>query len=114
LIPEPKNVWSYTSVIAHNIAFYYHHQAMYKTKNEEQKRASLEEALAWYKVVMNVPKNIGISFNHLRIGQLRYELGDFEKAKDEFMRVYMADGEEGFSDEDPKYFELIRPIIDIK
>jgi len=114
LIPEPKNNWVYASVSAHNIASYYNHQAMYKAKNEEQKRALLEEALVWYKVVMSVPYNIGIGFNHLRIGQVRYELGDFEKAKDEFMRVYMADGEEGFSDDDPKYFELIKPIIDKK
>ena len=111
LIPEPKNEWSDASIIARNIASYYFTKAMHKSKNEKQKQELLEKALMFYKVVMSFSQNIGVSYNHLRIGLIRYEMGDYEKAKDEFMRVYMAEGEEGFVDEDPKYFELIQPIV---
>ena len=48
---------------------------------------------------------------HLRLGQLRYERGELERAADEFMRAYMGAGDTIFAGEDPKYFELIRPHL---
>ena len=48
---------------------------------------------------------------HMRLGQLRYQRGEMERATDEFMRAYMGAGDTLFAGEDPKYFELIQPFL---
>jgi tetratricopeptide (TPR) repeat protein len=48
---------------------------------------------------------------HMRLGQLRFRRGEITRATDEFMRVYMASGEQFFQGEDDKYFQLIRKFV---
>lgn len=99
LIPEPKNSWASAMVLLASIAENYFLDG------------NFSDAIKVYAQLMAFPEATTIVNYHLRIGQIRYEFGEFNKAKDEFMRVYMDDGEEGFKYVDPKYFELIRPII---
>ena len=60
---------------------------------------------------MNCPGAIGNPFIHLRLGQAQYELGDIDRAKDELVRAYMGGGDEIFSNDDNKYFELVKTTI---
>lgn len=70
-----------------------------------------EEALEYYGYAVKSKGGLGEPLIHLRLGQLRYELGDMEKAKDELIRAYMGAGDIIFEAEYPKYFNLIRDII---
>lgn len=70
-----------------------------------------EDALTYYGNAVMSKGGLGEPLIHLRLGQIRFELGDVEKSKDEFMRAYMGGGEFIFEGENPKYFDLIRPII---
>jgi len=69
------------------------------------------EALNYLKECMYCPDAIGNPFIHLRLGQVQYELGNLERAKDELARAYMGDGDEIFADEDPKYFQLVKSVL---
>ena len=40
-----------------------------------------------------------------------YELNNFKQAQDYLIRAYMLDGEEVFSDADPKYLNYIKALI---
>ncbi len=48
---------------------------------------------------------------HLRLGEVYFELENFEKAADELARAYMAEGKDVFEDEDPKYFAFLATKI---
>jgi tetratricopeptide (TPR) repeat protein len=69
-----------------------------------------ENALEYYGYAVNSEGGLGEPLIHLRLGQLRFELGHLEKAKDELMRAYMGGGDLMFKGEDPKYFQIIREI----
>jgi tetratricopeptide (TPR) repeat protein len=60
---------------------------------------------------MHCPDALGNPFIHLRLGQVQYELGNVERAKDELGRAYMGGGPEQFSDEDPKYYAFLRQFM---
>lgn len=70
-----------------------------------------EDALEFYGNAVMSDGGLGEPLIHLRLGQLRYELGQKEKAKDELMRAYMGGGMDYFQGENPKYFGLIRDIV---
>lgn len=70
-----------------------------------------ENALEYYGYAVNSTNGLGEPLIHLRLGQLRFEMGDIEKAKDELMRAYMGGGDLIFEGEDSKYFQLIRKIV---
>jgi hypothetical protein len=57
---------------------------------------------------MHGPDALGNPFLHLRLGQCRFELGDLDRAADELARAYMADGEDVFDGEDPKYLAFLK------
>ena len=59
-------------------------------------------------LAMQCPDAIGNPFLHLRLGQCLFELGDLDQAADELARAFMAEGEEIFDDEDPKYLEFVQ------
>lgn len=75
---------------------------------------NLERAFDYYSQAVRAKGGLGWPPFHLRLGQLRYERGEMDRAKDELMRAYMGSGELIFSSEDPKYFELIRDIVEKK
>lgn len=70
-----------------------------------------ENALEYYAYAVNSAGGLGEPLIHLRLGQLRFELGHIEKAKDELMRAYMGGGDLMFQGEDSKYFQIIREIV---
>jgi len=51
---------------------------------------------------------IGNPFNHLRLGQTRFELGNMDRAADELARAYLPEGKKLFESEDPKYLDFIK------
>jgi tetratricopeptide (TPR) repeat protein len=61
---------------------------------------------------MHCPDAIGNPFLHLRLGQCLFELGNLDRAVDEFSRAYAVGGAEIFSEEHAKYFEYLKTRID--
>ncbi|WP_298312664.1 tetratricopeptide repeat protein [uncultured Aquimarina sp.] len=99
LIPEPKHSWN------ESWAFFYGLSELYFQNNQ------FPEALDYLEECVQCPHAIGNPHVHLRIGQIRYELGQIEKAKDELMRAYMGGTIEIFEKEDQKYFSLIQKHV---
>lgn len=108
LLPEPLEQWSYIRILWGSIQENYWLNARFN----EGKKGGYIEALEYWKKIIQLPYSMSKPHNHFRIGQIRYELGQFEKAKDELMRTYLISGMERFNGEDKKYFELIKPIVD--
>jgi tetratricopeptide (TPR) repeat protein len=57
------------------------------------------------------PGTIGNPWVHLRCGQMRFELGQMDRAADELARAYMGGGREIFQGQDPKYFALVEQVL---
>jgi len=110
LLSEPIEEWTYIRILWRCIAENYWLNAQFN----EGRKGGYIEALEYWKKIMRLPHSVGSSTYHFRIGQIRYELGQFDKAKDELMRAYLSDGMDAFKYDDKKYFELIRPIIEEK
>ncbi len=70
-----------------------------------------DRALDYYHDALRSEGGLGDPGLHFRLGQIRYEMGNIEKAKDELMRAYMGSGDIIFQGEDPKYFNVIKPHI---
>lgn len=58
------------------------------------------------------PGGLGNPWLHLRLGQVRFELGEEPRAIDELARAYMGGGREVFEGEDPKYFALVERVLE--
>jgi tetratricopeptide (TPR) repeat protein len=71
-----------------------------------------EQAFNYFSQAVRAKGGLGWSHIHLRLGQLRYERGEMERAKDELMRAYMGSGHLIFESEDPKYYDLIKDIVE--
>jgi hypothetical protein len=112
LLPEPKDQWNCTSVVLRGIAENYYLKAFFDSKSEDESRKYYLLSLQYFEEYMKDPDSIGAAVNHSKIGRIWYELGDFENAKEELMRAYMAEGKEWFDDLDLKYYELIRPMVE--
>ena len=69
------------------------------------------EAHTYLTECMRCPGAIGNPFIHLRLGQVQFEIGNIERAKDELARAYMGGGPEQFEDEDPKYLTFLRKYM---
>ncbi len=67
-----------------------------------------DESLRYFGEAVRSEGGLGDPSIHFRLGQIRYEQGEIEKAKDELMRAYMGSGEIIFQGQDPKYFDLIK------
>jgi tetratricopeptide (TPR) repeat protein len=50
-------------------------------------------------------------FVMMRLGQSALEIGKIEEAREYLLRAYMLEGEDIFSDEDKKYLDSIRDLI---
>ncbi len=99
LLPEPITEWEASTWILTAIA------DTYFLAND------FENALQPLIQVMHCPGAIGNAFIHLRLGQVQFELGNTERAKDELARAYMGAGEEIFEDDDPKYLKFIKKFL---
>jgi tetratricopeptide (TPR) repeat protein len=99
MIPEPK----YESIYATQI---------FMSLGEISYLASdYKKALSYYSEAIKCAGALGNPSIHLRLGQIRFELGDIDRAEDELMRAYMGGGVAIFEFEDPKYYLLIQKHI---
>ncbi len=96
LVPDPKNEWEAATWILAAIG-----DACFQGKWLNSARDALEYA-------MTCPGGIGNPFLHLRLGQVRFDTGDFDRAADELIRAYMGGAQEIFEKEDPKYLAFLR------
>ena len=69
------------------------------------------EALDFLSHAVRCPGGLGNPFIHLRLGEVRYELGHEDRASDELARAYMGGGPEIFETEDPKYITFLRRFM---
>ncbi len=99
LLPEPRTDWQSATWILGAIG-----DTNFLNGDYEAGRDNLSLA-------MHCPDAVGNPFLHLRLGQCQFELGNLDRAADELVRAFMAEGEEIFDDEDPKYFEFLQTRI---
>jgi len=99
LIPEPIEKWEASTWVLVAIGDCYFLMGDYVNAHQFLTRA------------MYCPDAIGNGFIHLRLGQVQFELGNEERAKDELGRAYMIDGEEPFEFEDSKYLIFLRQFM---
>ena len=101
LLPEPKTDWDSATWLLAAIG-----DANFLSGDFKAGLQNLSYA-------MRCPDGIGNPFLHLRLGQCQFELGNLERAADEFTRAYAIQGEEFFEEDDPKYFEFLKTRISI-
>lgn len=99
LVPEPYQDWEASLWLLTSLGEAYYFDGQY---------AQAHAALA---KVMHVPSAVGNPLIHLRLGEVQFELGNTERAKDELLRAYMGGGEEIFGDEDEKYFDFLKQNV---
>ncbi|MGF9562646.1 hypothetical protein [Neorhizobium sp. JUb45] len=95
LLPEPKTQWQQGTWLLSAIG-----EANFFQGDFAAGRENLSMA-------MHYPDAIGNPFLHLRLGQCQFELDNLDRAADELMRAYMAEGAEIFAEEDPKYLAFL-------
>ena len=99
LIPEPKQTSELTRIVLCNIG----------ELHIRQERPEL--AFNDFSNAVKCKHGLGNPQIHMRLGQLQYERGNMERAKDELMRAYMGAGDAVFEGENPKYFSLIQRFL---
>jgi len=99
LIPQPITDWEATMYVMVGIGDCHFLMKRYK------------ESLASFQIAVQCPEGLGNYFVHLRLGESHFEMGNFEKAKDELARAFMAEGREAFADEDEKYFKFLSQYL---
>lgn len=99
LVPNPKYEWEASTWIysALGDTYYLNNQ--------------FSDALTFLFETLKCPNGLKNPFIFLRIGECFYELDNNDKAKEYLLQAYMLEGENIFSDEDPKYFEIIKKIV---
>lgn len=100
LIPEPKINWeASTWVLA----------ALGEIKFRHRR---YEEAKNLFLRAVQGPKGLGNPYIHLRIGQVQYETGNVEGAKDNLARAFMGGGLDIFDREEGKYIAFLRQHLE--
>lgn len=100
LVPEPKTDWDTSTWILTAIG-----DTNFLGNDFQAGVDNLSNA-------MHCPGAIGNSFIHMRLGQCQFEIGKLDRATDELTRAYTLEGEEIFSEDDPKYLEFLKTRID--
>ena len=100
LLPEPKTDWEAATWLYVALG-----DALFSDKD-------FDAALDAYEKALMSPDGTVNPYVWFCIGEVFYELGNFEKAKAHFMSAYLLDGEEIFKDTKPVYISLIREEID--
>ncbi|HET7434617.1 MAG TPA: tetratricopeptide repeat protein [Thermoanaerobaculia bacterium] len=99
LIPKPVEDWEAATWVLASIG-----DALFYLDRYPEAHEALAHAVA-------CPGGLGTAFIHLRLGQVQFELGNTDRAKDELARAYMAGGPEIFAQEDPKYITFLRRFM---
>ncbi len=95
LLPDPEEQWNAAGWLLVALG-----ENAIRAGNFKAAEAPLTDAM-W------CPGTIGNPWVHLRCGQMRYELGQTDRATDELARAYMGGGRSIFEGQDPKYFALV-------
>jgi tetratricopeptide (TPR) repeat protein len=96
LLPQPMEEYPECRTLLTNIG-----NANFLAKAYQYALPALQDA-------MHCQGAIGNPFNHLRLGQTQFELGNMERAADELARAYLMEGRKIFASEDPKYLTFIK------
>jgi hypothetical protein len=99
LLPDPREQWNAAGWLLVPLG-----ENAARAGNFAAAEAPLADAM-W------CPGTIGNPWVHLRNGQVRYELGQMDRAPDELARAYMGGGRGIFADQDPKYFALVEQVL---
>lgn len=99
LLPLPHEKWEASTLILAAMGDAHFFKGDYVAARDTLQRA------------MHCPDAIGNSYLHLRLGEVQYELGNTERAKDELARAYLGGGPEVFEGDDPKYLRFIMEIL---
>lgn len=99
LVPIPKNEWEASTWIytALGDAYFINEEYVFAKNN--------------YFNALNCPDGISNPLILLNLGESLVECGEIDKAKDYLLKAYMLEGYEIFSEEDEKYYELIKDLI---
>lgn len=74
---------------------------------------NFDKAFRCFYNAVQCPKGLGNPYNHLRLGQLYFEQGNFDKATDELTRAYLGGGVDIFMEDDPKYLDFLETKISL-
>ena len=99
LLPDPKPDWPQSTWLFTAIGETFFFKEKYL------------KALEYLKMAVTCPGGLGNPLIHLRLGQVHYELYDFDKSADELTRAYMGAGEDIFEEDDPKYLRFLKSRI---
>lgn len=99
LLPEPKTDWEAATWLYIALG-----DALFSEKD-------FDGALSAYEKALMSPDGTVNPYIWFCLGEVFYELGNFEIAKTHFMSAYLLDGEEIFKDTKPVYMSLIREEI---
>ncbi|MFI4876398.1 MAG: tol-pal system YbgF family protein [Blastopirellula sp. JB062] len=99
LLPEPKTEWESALWL------------LAAKADSHFVRQQYAEAIAALTRAAMCPEGLGNPFLHLRLGQAHFEMGDQARAGNELTMAYMAAGSDIFEDEDPKYFDYLKTIL---
>lgn len=100
IVPTPKTDWEASTWLYTSIGDVY-----FSGDNLEAAKSSYYDAL-------NCPGGLGNAYIHFSLGQVQYELKEYEKSKESLLKAYMLDGTDIFEDEDPKYFDVIKDLTE--
>jgi len=100
LVPEPKTDWDTSTWILTAIG-----DANFLGNDFQAGIDNLSNA-------MHCPGAIGNPFIHMRLGQCQFEVGNLDRGADELTRAYGLEGDDIFSEDDPKYLEFLKTRID--
>nr|PMH63183.1 hypothetical protein BCU62_18460 [Enterovibrio norvegicus] len=77
------------------------------------KNSDFDRCFKCFYNAVQCPKGLGNPFIHLRLGQMYFEMGDFEKSLDELTRAYMGAGLDILLEDDHKYLSFLENKIEI-
>jgi tetratricopeptide (TPR) repeat protein len=100
LIPEPKEDWEAATLVLSAIG-----DAHYFAKD-------YPNAISAFRNAVRCPEGLGNPYIHLRLGECHFELGEMPRAEDELARAYMGADLKIFKDEDPKYWNHMKTVLD--
>lgn len=99
LAPDPLEVYEATTWLFTAIG-----ESYLLSGDYENARDVLQQA-------MHCPDAIGNPYIHLILGQSQFELGNFNRAKDNLARAYIGGGKEIFEGDDPKFYEYLKTLM---
>ena len=100
VLPEPRQQWNAAGWLLVAMG-----ECSFRLQKWQSAAGPLQDAII-------CPGCLGNPWLHLRLGQVRFELGDERRAADELARAYMGGGREVFEGEDQKYFALVERVLE--